>query len=32
MANPKFTINLSADNTPAENVNQNVINPKLIQL
>lgn len=28
MANPKFTINLSADNTPAENVNQNVINPK----
>lgn len=28
MANPKFTINLSADNTSAETVNQNVFNPK----
>ena len=28
MANPKFTINLSADNTSAETVNQNVVNQK----
>lgn len=28
MANPKFTINLSADNTSDETINQNVVNPK----
>ena len=28
MANPQVTINLSADNTPVENVNQNAGNPK----
>lgn len=28
MTNPQFTINLSADNTSDETINQNVVNPK----